>query len=253
MIETLLFTAARIQTLSQSQVLTNATGFFYKRDDRLFLVSSRHVFIDEANQHFPDSLQIELHTSADNVAQTVSFLIPLYRDGRSLWRQGMDSGGQIDVALIELDRHFLPVPCILHAFSEAHLINPSVSQPEVGEPLLIPGYPLGFSDTLHALPVVRHAIIASSFGMRFQGQGYFLTDARTHRGSSGAPVLMRSPNGHVGDGELNCYLLGIHSARLDVVTRDVTVDEALGLNCAWYADILITLTDETSPSLKGSG
>lgn len=27
----------------------------------------------------------------------------------------------------------------------------------------------------------------SLFGLRFQGEGYFLTDARTHRGTSGAP------------------------------------------------------------------
>ena len=25
-------------------------------------------------------------------------------------------------------------------------------------------------------------------------------------------------------------------------TRDRTIDESLGLNCAWYADILLTLT-----------
>jgi hypothetical protein len=31
--------------------------------------------------------------------------------------------------------------------------------------------PLGFFDTRHHLPVVRHAIIASSFGIRFQGEG----------------------------------------------------------------------------------
>jgi hypothetical protein len=38
-------------------------------------------------------------------------------------------------------------------------------------------------------------------------------------------------------------LLGVHSARLDVGTRDQELDEALGLNCAWYADILLTLTE----------
>lgn len=38
-------------------------------------------------------------------------------------------------------------------------------------------------------------------------------------------------------------LLGVHSARLDVGTRDLELDEALGLNCAWYADILLTLTE----------
>jgi len=36
------------------------------------------------------------------------------------------------------------------------------------------------------------AVIASSFGLRFQRQGYFLTDARKHRGTSGAPVVMRA-------------------------------------------------------------
>ena len=37
-------------------------------------------------------------------------------------------------------------------------------------------------------------------------------------------------------------LLGVHSSRLDVGTRDLQLDEALGLNCTWYADILLTLT-----------
>jgi hypothetical protein len=37
-------------------------------------------------------------------------------------------------------------------------------------------------------------------------------------------------------------LLGVHSARLDIGGRDSSSDEALGLNCAWYADILLTLT-----------
>ena len=43
-------------------------------------------------------------------------------------------------------------------------------------------------------------------------------------------------------GDLPWTLLGIHSARLDVGSRDLQQDEALGLNCAWYADILLTLT-----------
>ncbi len=83
--------------------------------------------------------------------------------------------------------------------------------------------------------------MASSFGFRFQGMGYFLTDARTHRGTSGAPVVMRNTADSAS--ELPWKLLGVHSARLDVGTRDLVLDEALGLNCAWYADILMTLTE----------
>ena len=93
------------------------------------------------------------------------------------------------------------------------------------------------------MPVARHAVIASSFGLRFQGEGYFLTDARTHRGTSGAPVVMRASEGGGLAEDLPWMLLGIHSSRLDVGTRDLELDEALGLNCAWYADILLTLTE----------
>jgi hypothetical protein len=90
---------------------------------------------------------------------------------------------------------------------------------------------------------VRHAVVASSFGLRFQGEGYFLTDARTHRGTSGAPVVMRARDRRTTSGDLPWVLLGVHSARLDLGARDPVLDEALGLNCAWYADILPTLTE----------
>ena len=67
----------------------------------------------------------------------------------------------------------------------------------------------------------------------------FITDARTHRSTIGAPVMMRVPQPDPDLGDLPWILLGLHSARLDVGTRDLSIDEALGLNCAWYADILL--------------
>jgi hypothetical protein len=115
---------------------------------------------------------------------------------------------------------------------------------EVGASLLVVGFPLGFHDALHGIPVARQAIVASPFGLRFQGEGYFLTDARTHRGTSGAPVVMRVAEQDFTPGDLPWMLLGVHSARFDIGTRDLVLDEALGLNCAWYADILLTLTED---------
>jgi len=44
-------------------------------------------------------------------------------------------------------------------------------------------------------------------------------------------------------GDLPWMLLGVHSARVDVGARYLQLDEALGLNRAWYADILLTLTE----------
>jgi len=244
MIESILLTATPVFTFSGAQALTNASGFFFERDGRLFLVTSRHVMLDQTTGHVPDRVEIELHVDAGNIARSTRFSIPLYRDGEGLWHQGVDPGGPVDVAAIEIERTAWPSDAVYRAFTPSHLLAAGNPVP-VGTPLLIVGFPLGFHDTLHHLPVTRFAGLASSFGLRFQGQGCFLTDARTHRGTSGAPVVLRSrgPQAEQG-GDLPWTLLGIHSSRMDVGTRDLKLDEALGLNCAWYADILLTLTKD---------
>lgn len=241
MIDSLLLTAARILTFEHSRALTNATGFFFMRDERLYLVTSRHVLIDEPSEHRPNRIQIELHTDATDLARSSLFSIMLFKDGQSLWRQGEDAGGEVDVAVIEIDRALLPPAALFSAFTPMHLALPG-TQVEVGSSVSILGFPLGFHDTLHHLPVVRQSVVASAWGMRFQGQGFFLTDARTHRGTSGAPVVMR--HHHATDQALPWRLLGVHSGTLDMGERDLTKDESLGLNCTWYADILLALTQE---------
>ena len=239
MIEPLLLTTTRVSTFDGDRLMTGASGFFFARDDRLFLVTSRHVLIDKPSKHFPSRIEIELHTDAGNLTQSTGLSVLLYLDGKSIWRQGKDAGGEIDVAVLEIDRQALPEGVCLSCFTPEHLQG-QLQDVEVGSSLLIVGFPLGFHDALHHLPVVRQAAIASSFGLRFQGMGYFLTDARTHRGTSGAPVVMRVS----GPTEtLPWKLLGVHSSRMDVGTRDLKEDESLGLNCAWYADILMTLTN----------
>lgn len=235
----LLLTAARVLTFIGDAPLTNASGFFYEAGDRLFLATSRHVLLDEDSSHAPDRIEIEFHTDRENLTQTTTYSIPIYRYGRSLWRDAADSGGAIDIAVIEIERDAMPPTAALHAFS----ISDQVQDPdevEIGATVLIVGFPLGFQDTLHHMPVARQAIVASAFGLRFQGHGFFLTDARTHRGLSGAPVVMRTQAANAGN--IGWRLLGVHSSRLDIAARDHAADEVLGLNCAWYADVLETLT-----------
>ncbi|HSV80574.1 MAG TPA: serine protease [Ramlibacter sp.] len=246
MTEPLLLTTTRLSSFRGGQLLTAATAFFFAREDRLFAVTSRHVLHDDPTGHYPDRIELVLHVDAVDLTRTVLFSVPLYRDGRAVWRQGTDSAGEVDVAVLELERKSLPHNVVLRAFEPRHL-QPATPDVEVGASVRIVGFPLGFYDTLHNLPVVRHAIIASSFGVRFQGQGCFLTDGRMHRGSSGAPVVMRC---RTGDASMPWRLLGVHAARLDMITRDLAQDETLGLNSTWYADILMTLTEDDAASSK---
>lgn len=250
MIETVFLAASQVITYINDTPLTNGSGFFFERQDKLFYITSRHVLLDEDSEHFPNRIVINLHAAEDNLTELIDFSIPLYRDGKSDWREGRDSADAIDVAAIEIERSALPERAVHHAFGPEHIARPGSSDCPVvlGSPVLILGFPLGFHDTLHHVPVARQAIVASSFGFRFNGRGYFLTDGRTHRGSSGSPVIMRTGDGSGPAGKRPWTLLGIHSARLDLSTRDTEADEGLGLNCSWYADILMPLTEARPPA-----
>ncbi|MCZ8342124.1 MAG: serine protease [Leptospira sp.] len=225
-----------------NQELTKATGFFFERDYRLFLVTARHVVLDEMTGHKPNFLSIQLHTNPGNITMTTDFSIPLYKETKPVWKELVDSGGIVDVCTIELDRKALGDKIFFHAFNTELMVK-STDEVSVGTSAVIAGFPLGFFDTLHKLPVARQALIASSYGIRFQGYGYFLTDAQMHRGTSGAPVVIHYPSILGKRTDLEWKLIGIHTSRMDISSRDKSQDERLNLNCAWYADILLKLTD----------
>lgn len=185
-VEPLLLTTVQVSTWREGFLLTRASGFFFRSDRNLFLVTSRHVLFDPASGHLPDTVGFDVHIDARNLALSCPVRLPLYAGGLGLWRQGRDCGGDVDVAVLEVPRNMLPRQTVIHVFAQKHLLSAFASV-DVGLPVLLVGFPLGFHDTLHHLPVVRHAIISSSFGLRFQGLGCFLTDGRAHRGSSGAP------------------------------------------------------------------
>ena len=236
-VEPLLLTTTQLATYAGAALLTRATGFFFKRDERLYVVTSRHVLSDEPNGHSPDRIELILHTDERDLSRYTVYSCLLFRDRTAQWQQGQDSAGAIDVAVLQIDQAFLPADAHIRWFTPENLLQ-ELHCAHIGTPLVLLGYPLGFHDTVHHLPVARHAIIASAFGLRFQRQGYFLTDGRAHRGSSGSPVLTRL----AGPSEMPWALLGVHSSRMDMGGRDTVQDESLGLNCAWYADILMTLT-----------
>jgi hypothetical protein len=239
MIDPLLMTTVRVGTFQDQRGLTNATGFFFRRNGQLQLITSRHVVLDEATGHRPDRIEIELHTDPDDLGRSTHFSIPLYWNGKSVWREAKDASGLVDVAAIDIHEVALPRTTAFRAFTPENLL-PADAHVEIGTTLVTLGYPLGFQDTLHHLPVARQAGLASSYGLRFKGMGYFLVDARTHRGISGAPVVMRDPQAAPGE-PLPWRLLGIHAARLEASTRDPALDETLGLNAVWYADVLLAL------------
>jgi hypothetical protein len=170
--------------------LTNATGFFFERDERLYLVTCGHVMLDELSQHFPDRIEIEFHTNAGNLAESTAFSIPLYQDGKSVWLQGEDSGGGVDGAVIEVQRSALPSQSVYCAFTKNHLLSPPAA---VGSSLLVIGFPLGFSTRSSHLVARRRGRLA--VGSALSGWGILSYGCAHALGIDGArsSCAVRSP------------------------------------------------------------
>ena len=180
---------AKIQSFANGQPLTNATGFFYLHDDYLYLVTCRHVVINEATDHRPDRIQLSLHSDVSDLQQRAELSIPLYVDGIPQWYQPSHGCNPDVVAVAINDPHALTSHFVV-TFCRGDILNRDEEMP-LGQNVLILGFPLGFHDTLHNLPIVRSATIASSFAHPFKGERYFLTDARLHRGMSGSPMIVK--------------------------------------------------------------
>jgi hypothetical protein len=239
MIDNMYLRVAKILTFAGGQPLTNATGFFYLHDDFLYLVTARHVVINEAAQHRPDRVQVSLHSDAANLQHRADLSFPLYVDGVPQWYQHPKHGGGLDVVAVAINDPHALSGHFVDTFCRDDILNMDEGMP-LGQDVLILGFPLGFHDTLHNLPIVRSATIASSFAHPFKGELYFLTDARLHRGMSGSPVIVKFPlrSEIAGKGEPGWRLLGIHSSALDVSDRDPDQDERLALNMTWYASLI---------------
>lgn len=243
-IDPLLLATTFIKTFASSGSSTNASGFFFRRSGKLFLVSSRHVFVDVESAHYPERIEVGVHTDSRDLTRCTSISLPLYGKGMPRWREATDSAGAVDIAALPITDAELPADAVVQAFEPVNLQtgNEDVA---LGDALAIVGFPLGFHDTIHQLAVARSATVASAYGVRFQQRGCFLTDARMQRGSSGSPVVRRRSHASSGTSALPWLLLGVHSTRMDMGSRDVILDEPLGLNCAWYADVLETITADS--------
>ena len=237
--EELFIRATRVETWKGDLRCTNATGFFYLDTGFLYLVTNRHVVIDETTGHAPDSIRVLLHTNSNDLTLNETFILPLYKEGVRQWLEHPQHGAEVDVVAVMISDPTLFSAHYLDAFQPMDVLNEEQTLP-AGQSVLIVGFPLGFNDTFHNLPIIRQAVVATDFAHQFKGKPYFLTDARMHRGTSGAPVVARLKwaTEVAGQFEERWCLLGIHSAALDVSDRDPQQDDRLGLNCTWYARLI---------------
>ena len=230
-----------IRCFKENKEIAQATGFFYYFGE-LYFITNRHVVIDENDNYHPDELKLLLH-KGDNIEQNKMFSIQLYdASGKKSWLEHPQYGKEVDVIALPIDQGRLNSQYFVKSFG-VHDNIPSNIEISIGEDVLVIGYPLGFRDTINNLPIARNATIASVYPVPFEGKPGFLIDSRLHRGTSGSPVstktmdVIHTTSGDVEMGRPRRFLMGVHSETL-ILDRDPEVDEPLGLNFVWYANLI---------------
>lgn len=234
----------------------SASGFFYEHINKLYFVTNRHVIIDEKDEFFPDSLELNLHIDKENLDKSKKYTINLYEGNKKLWLEHPTYGKKIDVVALPVDKDEINSKFHVEAFSEKDLLSPRrfIS---IGDDLLVVGYPLGIRDTKHKTPIVRSAIIASVYPLPFDGEQYFLIDSFLHEGTSGSPVLLkpsdviRDINGraHLIQDRIASFkrpLIGINSGAFIPTNWEPCEEEQtkekgcprMGLNKVWFASLI---------------
>ena len=134
--------------------------------------------------------------------------------------------------------------------------NNEIDNVEAATDIIVVGYPRGFYDKVNLFPIVKSGIVASRWGAGFDGQPYFLIDAKLFPGSSGSVVLSKPSDFMVKSGRLmhakekQFAFLGVYSGDHTLLDEPVEVGDltitrrtSLDLGVVWYADLVEEILD----------
>lgn len=125
---------------------------------------------------------------------------------------------------------------------------------EVSDDALVIGYPRGFYDQVNLFPIVKSGIIASNWKGLFNGNPYFLIDAKLFPGSSGSIVVSKPVGTVIESGQIyeaktkQFAFLGVFSGEpyrqanaIELENMTIISKEGYNVGIVWY----YWLVDET--------
>lgn len=248
----------------------HATGFFYKFEGATYLVTSKHALnFQTANGDRPASVRITTRPNPKDVTQTESHDLRLIDgDGSPYWHSHPEDD-TVDIAVLPLSPPVVSSSIQVGSFDQDKddsnsgnlAFGPNSRSKDMASERsdrvivsatnsVILGYPIRVFRS--KFPIARDALIATPYGKKFNEKPMFATDARTHPGLSGSPVVYieRSQDSmhgahsttvrsalHVMD-LMYWELIGVHSERADATAE-------IDLSGAWYASIIPDILEQT--------
>lgn len=269
-------TISTIITTSYQGRTSQGSGFFFQEQgakdpekeggqwvkiEKLWLITNKHVLLSKDSSgvyHVPDSFTF--HLRKINGSKIEWFPVTL-TNADIKKRAKIHTNDIVDIAAVEI------VDLITDlikdkknnltqwtAVSEENLPGNNKIDIEVSDETITLGYPKGFYDQLNLFPIVKSGVIASRWGANFNGNPYFLIDAKLFPGSSGSLVISRPVNQITHGGQTftskdkQFAFLGVYSGEpfkqsAPVEFDDMTIIRKDGFNVGivWYSNLVIEI------------
>ena len=249
--------------------LRDSQGVQRRRVESVWLVTNRHVLIPRSGEKEIEPASVTFHLRKFSESGLLEWdSVRLSSDDlESLAR--FHSEKSVDVAAIDIsellherikntDQYGMYYGVSSEQFSGKNNIHV-----EVASDVLVVGYPRGFYDEVNLFPIVKSGIVASRWGAKFQGQPYFLIDAKLFPGSSGSVVLSKPIDVVVKDGQMmyskekQFTFLGIYSGEPQMHEVPMELDDltiirkySFNLGVVWYAELVDETIDKGVPLSK---
>jgi hypothetical protein len=173
---------------------------FVETVERPYLVTNKHVIKDaisgELNFHLTDDTNVKYTIGGIKSPFSKSFI--LHDDDVDLCAMplyeviGQINNDQLNNNTNQMSWNNLPQQqkrVFYTSLNLNHLVN--FEKEDAIQDILMVGYPIGISDEINNLPVVRKGITSSHLRKNFQNKPEVLIDAACFPGSSGSPVFLR--------------------------------------------------------------
>jgi hypothetical protein len=237
------------------------TGFLVSRkvDEkhrRIFLVTNKHVLSDDEaarKQASRVKLYLNERDESDRVAMQA---YELTFDDMNQWKEHPVK--DVDVLAIDVTNLFITSGKIVHravnydVFANGWKSGPPV-QVNVGDEVLVIGYPLGYTQSGErlkiestegsALPIVRQGILSTPVASKIDDLPAFLIDGAVIPGLSGSPVIVKPRYGFFRGNE---WIKGpVPVALLGIVSRTKISKDSRLENGVWQSNMGIVFNTDT--------
>ena len=236
---------------------TDKQGPQYRHIDAMWVVTNRHVLLpgQQGVAFAPSAVTLNIRKLTESGLMVWEPIKLSAEEVETLAR--FHPNRAVDVAAINILDHFIErlnssdkyvAP---YGLSVKDLPGDNSADVEVASDVIIVGYPRGFYDKVNLFPIVKSGIVASRWGVGFEGNPYFLIDSKLFPGSSGSVVLSKPNDLMIKNGQVmyaeekHFSLLGIFSGEPQfeeppVEIGDLVVTHKVGFNLGvvWYGELI---------------